>query len=610
MSVDARELTRRLGGEWANGQGNVPGPGHSRKDRSLALRDDPKTGRIVWKSFAARQPNSDEQVRAYLAAAGYNAPASAGRAPRGCTAARPAAPPKDEPNVEAQKRARALALWEQAAPLDGACLASRYLASRSIFYRPRSALRLHAGFKRPDGTHGPALLSLISHAYSGEPVGVHVVALNDRAEKVGVFTLGLTAGAGVWPDTFDRALVIAEGPETAFSAELQLGVPAVSALSGANMAALYLPHSVRDVIIVADHDANGAGQRYAEEAALRLRSQGRSVVVFRPSRQGWDANDIQKDHRAAMALSLARKGQPILDAATFCNGLVAVPAAALSHPYLRSGDLPRADKSQPGTCRLAAYADLIQLSSVCDDVAQYDGLTVRLYVGDVHHAADWWAARWNTSTDGALRFIAECAKQRLIGRRRPVTPDGRIITNPIVPDVVETPRVVTVAEWSDGVMQLRTMEAANLAERQTANLAERKAFQNAAISIGYEEVSAKPAERENANLAEVISSPLGRGELPWSSEEDTGPDASPHDGQEVGAAVPVADTPEGIQLPPDIQRAHVRPDPVAIVVASDPRLGWLMPMPASLMPWQSVPAAARARIKDARQRRRSAGRWP
>ena len=49
----AQDITRRLGGDWHGTYGAVPGPGHSRHDRSLTIRDHSSNPEDVFiKSFA------------------------------------------------------------------------------------------------------------------------------------------------------------------------------------------------------------------------------------------------------------------------------------------------------------------------------------------------------------------------------------------------------------------------------------------------------------------------------------------------------------------------------------------------------------------------------
>jgi hypothetical protein len=76
-------------------------------------------------------------------------------------------------------------------------------------------------------------------------------------------------------------------------------MPAWAALSTSGLKALILPELVRDVVIVADHDASGAGQSAAWIAAQRWLAEGRSVRIALPPNTGTDFNDMLLDKLAA-----------------------------------------------------------------------------------------------------------------------------------------------------------------------------------------------------------------------------------------------------------------------------------------------------------------------
>jgi DNA primase len=86
-------------------------------------------------------------------------------------------------------------------------------------------------------------------------------------------------------------LVIAEGIENALTA-IAAGYAAWSALNAGNLAGLPLPLEVEEVVIVADNDANGTGQRAAQRAADRWSAEGRRVRVALLQQPGQDANDL------------------------------------------------------------------------------------------------------------------------------------------------------------------------------------------------------------------------------------------------------------------------------------------------------------------------------
>jgi hypothetical protein len=66
------------------------------------------------------------------------------------------------------------------------------------------------------------------------------------------------------------------------------------------MTTLILPPEVRYVIICADHDISGAGERAARGAAARWVAEGRQVSIFMSPRVGEDAVDL------LLAMSQAR----------------------------------------------------------------------------------------------------------------------------------------------------------------------------------------------------------------------------------------------------------------------------------------------------------------
>ena len=75
MTVLARTIARCLGGDVTGpNQISVPGPGHSRRDRSLSIRIDPRApGGFLVHSFSGDDPiEAKEYVRARLRKAGWH----------------------------------------------------------------------------------------------------------------------------------------------------------------------------------------------------------------------------------------------------------------------------------------------------------------------------------------------------------------------------------------------------------------------------------------------------------------------------------------------------------------------------------------------------------
>ena len=90
-------------------------------------------------------------------------------------------------------------------------------------------------------------------------------------------------------------LAVAEGIETALSAHLDTGFPAWAAVSAGGLARLVVPACVREVVIAADRDASGTGQRAALRLATRLICEGRRARVAFPPREGLDWNDLARE---------------------------------------------------------------------------------------------------------------------------------------------------------------------------------------------------------------------------------------------------------------------------------------------------------------------------
>src|SRR5207302_9420939 len=82
-------------------------------------------------------------------------------------------------------------------------------------------------------------------------------------------SLGPIGGGAVRLAPASETLLVAEGLETGLAAMQATPQPAWAALSTSGLVALILPPSVRTVIILADHDGNGAGERAARTVAQR-----------------------------------------------------------------------------------------------------------------------------------------------------------------------------------------------------------------------------------------------------------------------------------------------------------------------------------------------------
>jgi hypothetical protein len=154
--------------------------------------------------------------------------------------------------------------------------------------------------RHPEGGTRPAMIALVQSVEHG-PVAIHRTWLAiDGSAKASFrsprLSLGPVGGAAVRLARADerQPLVVAEGIETAASVLLTTGYPAWAAISAGGIERLVLPQLpiAALVIIAADHDRNGVGERAARTAAQRWLAEGRRVRISMPPVPGFDWNDI------------------------------------------------------------------------------------------------------------------------------------------------------------------------------------------------------------------------------------------------------------------------------------------------------------------------------
>ena len=189
--------------------------------------------------------------------------------------------PRRSQREDVARIARALAIWREARPAAGT-IVENYLRSRGIWLDAwPAALRFHPACPRPRDETGnfrpplPAMVAMVEHVRRG-PVAVHASYLrpdgSGKADipkeqqkasfgpiKGGAVQLGIPR-AGEW-------LAVGEGLETTLSVAAACAMPAWAALSAGGIRSLILSREATHVIICADHDASGVGERAARDAA-------------------------------------------------------------------------------------------------------------------------------------------------------------------------------------------------------------------------------------------------------------------------------------------------------------------------------------------------------
>jgi Toprim domain len=149
-----------------------------------------------------------------------------------------------------------------------------------------------------DGKSVGCIIALMTDPVTAKPTGaISRTYLTPDLAKIGkAKTLGKPAGIVRLSEDADvlEGLFLAEGLETALAA-MSIGLrPIWAAGSTALIAKFPVLSSIDALTIIADHDANSAGETAAREAEARWRAAGREVRLLRSDAPG-DVNDVLRE---------------------------------------------------------------------------------------------------------------------------------------------------------------------------------------------------------------------------------------------------------------------------------------------------------------------------
>jgi hypothetical protein len=203
----------------------------------------------------------------------------------------------------ARRIAAARRLWGESQDARRSPVVS-YLAGRGITLAVPPSLRwVRQCWHREAEAHLPTMIAGVRNV-DGELIGVHRTFLTPDYRRRDRASLGPIGGGAVRlaPVRPDDWLVIGEGVETVLSVMQCTGLAGWAALSAIGVERLVLPPDAQRVLIVADHDSNGTGERAAHNAAQRWLAEGRGVRLAMPAGVGEDANDLlTMGHRSVAA---------------------------------------------------------------------------------------------------------------------------------------------------------------------------------------------------------------------------------------------------------------------------------------------------------------------
>ena len=150
------------------------------------------------------------------------------------------------------------------------------------------------------GARFPAMLAPVVNVL-GEQTGVHMTYLRcdgggkaDLAKEYQRECRGVIHGGAIRLADHDPGaeLIVGEGIESTLSAMQIFGRAGWSAVFAGGLKTVELPPTVRAIIIAADNDASGVGQRNALAAYDRWIAEGRAVRIKAPPAIGTDFNNI------------------------------------------------------------------------------------------------------------------------------------------------------------------------------------------------------------------------------------------------------------------------------------------------------------------------------
>lgn len=199
-------------------------------------------------------------------------------------------------------RQRLSRLWMEASPLNGSDPASLYLARRGLAISDApKLLRYHsrAAYRHDDGkiTKHHALVAKYV-APDAKDWTLHLTFLDGQGNKAQLpkvrklAPISVPPGGAVRLSNSAETMGIAEGIETALSAQKMFGVPVWAALSDGGLIKWQPPSTAKCIMIFGDNDNGFAGQAAAYGLAHKLRGKNYNVDVRLPAELGADWNDM------------------------------------------------------------------------------------------------------------------------------------------------------------------------------------------------------------------------------------------------------------------------------------------------------------------------------
>ena len=285
--MDPRTIANVLGGEVIGRDSvSAPGPGHSRADRSLSIKLDPRApdGFVVF-SHAGDDPIA---CRDYVRERLGLGPWQRGKGRRTSLNVIDSDPDPDQE----KRRAWALQIWSESRSPTGSIVEHYLRAHRGLELSDDiagSVIRFHGSLFFDRQTRLPGMVCLLRDIATDEPCGIHRTFLDRKTgQKIDRRMLGIAKGAAIKLDPVGTSLTIGEGVETVLSGRMA-GLGAVWAL-GSSGAVSNFPvlKGLTEITILEENDPRS--RRDVETCGRRYLAAGKPVNIVTPN-IGNDLND-------------------------------------------------------------------------------------------------------------------------------------------------------------------------------------------------------------------------------------------------------------------------------------------------------------------------------
>ncbi len=225
-------------------------------------------------------------------------------------------PYKKKERTPEQKLKSSKKAWRDSSKDD--LVISRYYKARGLPFDPKNipdCIRGHSSlyYGKKDGVTEsyPAIVAKITNL-NGDFLSLQRIYCPENGESLDPRKKimspaeqgGISGGAIHLSEPTDGVLIVAEGFETAQAIAFSTNHAVWSSVNAGGMRTIEIPNNVNTVIIMPDKDKSGTGQDVANDLAVRLRSEGKKVLISEPE------DDIPDGSKSVDWLDMFNKYDP------------------------------------------------------------------------------------------------------------------------------------------------------------------------------------------------------------------------------------------------------------------------------------------------------------